>query len=488
MGTLASCQSDDEAAVSFARPANAVGINVSVGSLKGTTRSNPASADPDEARYFNQGDQISVSTDGQDPVLFQCQNADMQTWAEAEAGKFLLWTQNEMVFKAYYPATDGTSMTAFTLPADQSSEAKIALADYMTRQQTFTNESGTDINLNLERKTARVIVRINSFTDQYDNDEKTVSNVRINSLYSTINDGNGNGDITAVTPYMQGTGGQGTSYTALVVPGYDDDGATFITLTDALNNTLTVKGIPELEAGNSYTYNLTVGKNTIQVQSVTVQDWTTGETLAGGQAESVPVTLVTAITLNKTETLLGVGNTETLSVSSVTPDNATDQSVTWSSDNTDVATVNATTGEVTAVAKGTANITATANDGSGVTATCAVTVTALAGVFVNGATLTMNNFKWSNSKGQALTITYNGTEFSATPSGSRASNMTKNTVTVNGKKITVQCGNGAAFITWVFDTATDHYTYTPSNDRGEFSDAGSFLLNGTDITSQLTKD
>ena len=34
MGTLASCQSDDEAAVSFARPDNAVGINVSVGSLK----------------------------------------------------------------------------------------------------------------------------------------------------------------------------------------------------------------------------------------------------------------------------------------------------------------------------------------------------------------------------------------------------------------------------------------------------------------------
>ena len=196
---------------------------------------------------------------------------------------------------------------------------------------------------------------------------------------------------------------------------------------------------------------------------------------------------VTGITLNKTETSIQVGNNETLSVTAVTPDDATDKTYTWSSDKESVATVDAD-GKVTAVATGTANITATANDGSGVTATCAVTVTALAGVFVNGATLTMNNFKWSNSKGQALTITYNGTEFSATPSGSRASNMTKNTVTVNGKKITVQCGNGAAFITWVFDTATDHYTYTPSNDRGEFSDAGSFLLNGTDITSQLTKD
>ena len=78
MGTLASCQSDDEA--SIARPDNAVGINVSVGSLQ-TTRSNPAATDPDEASDFNLGDQVCVSTDGQDPVLFQCQNKNDQTWA-----------------------------------------------------------------------------------------------------------------------------------------------------------------------------------------------------------------------------------------------------------------------------------------------------------------------------------------------------------------------------------------------------------------------
>ena len=83
---------------------------------------------------------------------------------------------------------------------------------------------------------------------------------------------------------------------------------------------------------------------------------------------------VTGIELNKTTTTIGVGSTETLSVENVTPYNATDKSVTWSSDNTAVATVNATTGEVTAVAAGTATITATANDGSGVTATCTVTV------------------------------------------------------------------------------------------------------------------
>ena len=93
----------------------------------------------------------------------------------------------------------------------------------------------------------------------------------------------------------------------------------------------------------------------------------------GLEDASTPVTAVTAITLNKTATTISAGQTETLSVSSVTPDDATDQTVTWSSDNEAVATVDAD-GKVTAVAFGTANITATANDGSGVTATCAVTV------------------------------------------------------------------------------------------------------------------
>ena len=372
MGTLASCQSDDEATTGF-RPDNAVSVNFSVGSLQATTRSNAAATD-DTQREFNQGDQVCVSTDGQDPVIFQCQNADQQTWAEAVSGKFLLWTQNEMNFKAYYPVTEGTSMTAFTLPADQSSEAKIALADYMTRQQNCSNGSGTDITLDLERKTARVIVNIAGFTDQYDDDEKTVSNVRIYSEASGIEDGSPTGSSTEIQPYAQGNGGQGSTYTALVVPGYGDSGARFIQLTDGEGSTLIVKGIPELEAGNSYTFNLVVGKNRIEVASVTVQDWTTGEILAGGQAtEGSAATLVTAITLNKTATTITAGQTETLSVSSVTPDDATDQTVTWSSDNEAVATVDAD-GKVTAVALGTANITATANDGSGVTATCAVTV------------------------------------------------------------------------------------------------------------------
>ena len=82
--------------------------------------------------------------------------------------------------------------------------------------------------------------------------------------------------------------------------------------------------------------------------------------------------LVSSVKLNKSELSLYTGQSETLAAM-VTPDNATNPNVTWSSDKPEVATVE--NGKVTAKAAGTATITATAADGSGVSATCTVTVT-----------------------------------------------------------------------------------------------------------------
>ena len=294
MGALTGCQSDDEAVSSPARPADAVSVNFSVGSLQAATRSNAAATD-DTQRQFNAGDQIAVSTnDQEEAVIFQCTSTEDQTWSEATPGKFLLWTQPALTFSAYYPATTGTSMTAFTVPADQSSVEKIALADYMTREQTITRPTGgSDIQMILERQMARVIVNISGFGDQYANNQQSVSNVRIYSQASAIADNNPTGSSTAITPYQQGDGGQGTTYTALVVPGNSDANAYFIRLTDGEGTPLLVRGIPEMEAGYSYTFNLVVGKDKIEIASVTVQDWTTGETLAGGQATEAAASGIT---------------------------------------------------------------------------------------------------------------------------------------------------------------------------------------------------
>lgn len=89
--------------------------------------------------------------------------------------------------------------------------------------------------------------------------------------------------------------------------------------------------------------------------------------------EGVPPVLVTAINLDKSALSLTERETEQLSAI-VSPDDATDKSVTWKSSNDDVATVS-TSGLVTAVAAGKATITCTANDESGASAKCEVTVT-----------------------------------------------------------------------------------------------------------------
>ncbi|GEM_PF-1385993 len=78
---------------------------------------------------------------------------------------------------------------------------------------------------------------------------------------------------------------------------------------------------------------------------------------------------VETVTLNKTALALKVGNTEKL-IATVKPDKATNKTVTWTSDNKDIAEVGSD-GTITAKKSGTAKITATAD---GKTATCTVTV------------------------------------------------------------------------------------------------------------------
>ena len=86
-----------------------------------------------------------------------------------------------------------------------------------------------------------------------------------------------------------------------------------------------------------------------------------------------PTVAVTGVTLNQSEAQMTVGGETLTLTATVNPNNATDQSVSWSTSDANVATVE--NGVVTAVAAGNATITVTTTDGS-FTATCAVTVTA----------------------------------------------------------------------------------------------------------------
>ena len=85
----------------------------------------------------------------------------------------------------------------------------------------------------------------------------------------------------------------------------------------------------------------------------------------------VSVSLVESITLDKTSLVIANGNTATLTAT-ISPKNATNRILAWSSSNESVVTVD--NGVLTTVAEGTAVITVSATDASGVTATCEVTV------------------------------------------------------------------------------------------------------------------
>ena len=85
-------------------------------------------------------------------------------------------------------------------------------------------------------------------------------------------------------------------------------------------------------------------------------------------------TNVEGITLDKTEGVLTVGNTVTVTAT-VTPDTATNTSVTWTSSDEAIATVDSE-GKITAVAPGTATITAVSDSNPDASAAYAVTVQA----------------------------------------------------------------------------------------------------------------
>jgi uncharacterized protein (TIGR02145 family) len=111
-------------------------------------------------------------------------------------------------------------------------------------------------------------------------------------------------------------------------------------------------------------------------------------------AAAIPVTHVT---LNTAIDTLVVGNTLNLTAT-VFPEDATNKAVTWSSSNTDVATVNAT-GRVSAVSAGAATITVTTQDGDK-TATCEVAV-----IVIPVESVTLNHTEFTMGRHGSLPLT-----------------------------------------------------------------------------------
>ena len=258
---LSACSESEDLLSAFHSDPNAVRITAEVGkaSANGFTRSYPL-GDAEAQKKFKEGDMISVQADGQDAVTYQLNGNEWQP----QGGKFLKWESDKMNFTAYYPASFDGNLDKVILPAEYD-EASLAANDFMSYYGLQTNTNGNQLTLTMERKMARVVVEIDGFNDQYAG--ATIKD--INSL-----------SICGIKAYKHDN-----KFYALIKPCAAQNSETFISL-DVASKTTTEKltGIPELTAGNSYTYKLTVGKNKISVSGITVANWTSGE-ITGGKAE-----------------------------------------------------------------------------------------------------------------------------------------------------------------------------------------------------------
>ena len=264
---LTACSESEDLLSAYHNDSKAVHITAQVGkaSADGFTRSNPLGTAEEQAK-FNENDEISVQADGQDAVTYKLVGSEWQP----QGGKFLKWENETMNFTAYYPATfNGT----INQPTEYTSLESLADADFMSFSgpQTNTKDNNNQLTLVMNRMMARVVVEIAGFNDQY------TTNATVNSL-----------SICGVKAYKHETDGK---FYALIDPNYTTSTAPFLSLEVAdgeSKTTETLTTIPTtFEAGKSYTYKLTVGKNKVSIKGITVANWNTGTITDNGKAEQI---------------------------------------------------------------------------------------------------------------------------------------------------------------------------------------------------------
>ena len=308
---LAACSTDDELGANTA--ANEVKIAATVGGNSIFTRSNPLGTKA-EQESFNEGDAISVTTEGK-TVIYKKTG---EVWAPANAGDYLVWTGNAQAFEACYPEkADESTTNSFSVgyvSADQSTVDKIEKSDYMISRETIEKAyipSDRQLTLNFERQTARVIVKVSGFGDEFKDLNPTLSAVEV---YSKLKVPAGESDsYAAIKTYKKEESGNNVFY-ALVSPGDANSTEKFLKLTvtyndgEVINPTQTkelyVTGIPALSKAMSYTYDVKIGKDKATIGSVSVTDWSPGDDITGGDAVTTTENAVLII-----KNALAVGNT-----------------------------------------------------------------------------------------------------------------------------------------------------------------------------------
>ena len=257
---------------------------------------------------------------------------------------------------ATFTADDGYQITAITVTSSNGG----SILKYSVDGGSYTTFSWNSGSSTISNLTASAITLKNC-----QNSGKSNTTIQVASVVVTY-ESTGGGCDKEVTLTQSVTNGTATFTPAGPVKTCSEtasDRQVSVTITPttgyALTSDPTVSGVTGVSISGSGPYTIQLPQNG------------NGELTLSATCTAIAVT---GVSLNTNSTSIVEGSTETLTAT-ISPSNALDKAVTWSSNATGVATVNSS-GVVTAVAPGNATITVTTHDGS-FSASCTVTVTAL---------------------------------------------------------------------------------------------------------------
>lgn len=292
LAMLAACSTEDEQ-VRFA--GDEVKVNATIGGESVFTRSNPIGS-TEEQSAFQDFDQIGISVNGGATHKYEMKNG---VWGVAESEVPMKWESEATDFKAFYPYSYNNVNNSFDngqICTEQNIKEGLALSDYMKARTTYENiPENRQLDLDFKRQTARVVIDIENSTFMNEFDQPYVAETNIYSqLQLPATQG---ADVSAIKAYKVDDANPKSSWVALVAPNAEDANKDFICISVQENGTGTpkaysIKGIPNLESGMSYTYKLKIGKDKAIIDNVTVTDWKEGTAIPGGEASLVTVASV----------------------------------------------------------------------------------------------------------------------------------------------------------------------------------------------------
>ena len=201
---------------------------------------------------------------------------------------------------AFYPSTVASaSTTPFTVNADQTSTnvANYRSSDLMYANKLTNKAKGSTHGLTFNHAMSQIIVNLQAGTGLTPDDITTnVTAVKINNTIPTANlafavDGSSvpTGVVTATASGSVGDidiTGDKASNVGIIVPQTVTSGKTLFTITyNSHDYTYALTANQPFAAGNKYTYTFTLNLAGLQLESVSINDWTAG----GSESSDIPL-------------------------------------------------------------------------------------------------------------------------------------------------------------------------------------------------------